>query len=81
MSSAFWDDLAEDLKDPEFLREFLRESIRITVIDRQANGLDCDPSDQQWYIDDKGRLWAEITDLDTFLDYLQEKENTEHGSE
>ena len=38
--SAFWDDLAEDLKDPEFLREYVRESIRIDTIDQLVNELD-----------------------------------------
>ena len=38
--SAFWDDLAEDLKDPEFLREYVRESIRIETIDQLVNALD-----------------------------------------
>lgn len=38
--SAFWDDLAEDLKDPEFLREYVGESIRIETIDQLVNALD-----------------------------------------
>jgi transcriptional regulator with XRE-family HTH domain len=38
-TSAFWDDLAEDLKDPEFLREFVRESVRIATIDAMVNEL------------------------------------------
>lgn len=37
---AFWDDLAEDLKDPEFLREYVRESVRIQTIDQLVNALD-----------------------------------------
>jgi len=36
----FWDDLAEDLEDPEFLREFVVESVRIATIDRVVNALD-----------------------------------------
>lgn len=32
---AFWDDLAEDLKDPEFLRTYIVESIRIATMDRR----------------------------------------------
>jgi DNA replicative helicase MCM subunit Mcm2 (Cdc46/Mcm family) len=28
--TAFWDDLAKDLEDPEFLREYVAESIRIS---------------------------------------------------
>jgi transcriptional regulator with XRE-family HTH domain len=38
--SAFWDDLAEDLKDPEFLRTYVVESIRIATVDRIMNQLD-----------------------------------------
>jgi len=38
--SAFWDDLASDLEDPEFLREYVAESIRIATIDRIINELD-----------------------------------------
>lgn len=38
--SAFWGDLAEDLKDPEFLRTYVVESIRIATIDRIMNQLD-----------------------------------------
>ena len=39
-SSVFWDDLARDLEDPEFLREYLAQSIRIATIDRIVNELD-----------------------------------------
>jgi transcriptional regulator with XRE-family HTH domain len=38
--SVFWDDLASDLDDPEFLREYVAESIRIATIDRIVNQLD-----------------------------------------
>lgn len=38
--SAFWVDLAEDLKDPEFLREYVVESIRISAVDTLVNELD-----------------------------------------
>lgn len=38
--SAFWDDLAMDLKDPEFLRDYVVESMRIATIDRLVNELD-----------------------------------------
>jgi transcriptional regulator with XRE-family HTH domain len=38
--SVFWDDLASDLGDPEFLREYVAESIRIATIDRIVNELD-----------------------------------------
>ncbi|MGN6612344.1 MAG: helix-turn-helix transcriptional regulator [Angustibacter sp.] len=39
-TSAFWDDLARDLEDPEFLREFVVESMRVATIDRVVNALD-----------------------------------------
>jgi DNA-binding phage protein len=38
--SVFWDDLARDLEDPEFLREYVAESVRINTIDRLVNTLD-----------------------------------------
>lgn len=38
--SVFWDDLAKDLEDPEFLRTYIVESIRIASIDRLINELD-----------------------------------------
>ena len=38
--SVFWDDLASDLEDPEFLREYVAESIRIATVDRIVNELD-----------------------------------------
>lgn len=38
--SLFWTDLARDLEDPEFLRDYVRESIRIATIDRLVNELD-----------------------------------------
>jgi transcriptional regulator with XRE-family HTH domain len=38
--SAFWDDLAADLQDPEFLRDYVVESMRIATIDRLVNELD-----------------------------------------
>lgn len=38
--SAFWDDLAQDLQDPEFLREYIAESVRIATIDALVNALD-----------------------------------------
>lgn len=37
---AFWADLAEDLQDPEFLRHYVVESMRIATIDRIVNALD-----------------------------------------
>jgi transcriptional regulator with XRE-family HTH domain len=39
-SSVFWDDLARDLHDPRFLREYVAESVRIATIDRIVNELD-----------------------------------------
>lgn len=36
----FWDDLARDLEDPEFLREYVVESMRIATIDAIVNALD-----------------------------------------
>lgn len=38
--SAFWDDLARDLEDPEFLREYVLESMRIATIDEVVNAID-----------------------------------------
>jgi transcriptional regulator with XRE-family HTH domain len=38
--SVFWDDLTRDLMDPQFLREYVAQSIRITTIDRIVNELD-----------------------------------------
>ena len=40
MMSAFWEDLARDLDDPEFLREYVVESMRIATIDHVVNALD-----------------------------------------
>lgn len=37
--SAFWEDLARDLEDPQFLREYVVESVRIATIDRLVNAL------------------------------------------
>jgi len=37
---AFWEDLAQDLQDPEFLREYVKESMRIATIDDVVNRLD-----------------------------------------
>lgn len=37
---AFWDDLARDLEDPEFLREYIAESMRIATIDSIMSALD-----------------------------------------
>ncbi|MEV8514083.1 helix-turn-helix transcriptional regulator [Dactylosporangium sp. NPDC051484] len=38
--SVFWDDLAADLTDPEFLRQYIVETMRITTIDQVVNALD-----------------------------------------
>lgn len=38
--SAFWDDLAADLNDPEFLRHYVVESMRIATVDTIINRLD-----------------------------------------
>src|SRR6476469_4028711 len=38
--TTYWDDLVEDLKDPEFLRAYLTESLRVETIDRLVNALD-----------------------------------------
>ena len=38
--SIFWKDLAQDLEDPEFLRAYIVETVRITTIDSVINQLD-----------------------------------------
>lgn len=38
--SAFWEDLAKDLEDPEFRQHYLIESVRIATIDEVVNALD-----------------------------------------
>lgn len=40
LAGAFWEDLARDLQDPEFLREYVVESVRIATIDWIVNALD-----------------------------------------
>lgn len=40
MTSAFWGDLTRDLQDPAFLREYVRESVRIATTDAIMNALD-----------------------------------------
>jgi DNA-binding phage protein len=40
LTSTFWDDLAADLEDPDFLREYITESVRIASIDAIINTLD-----------------------------------------
>ena len=38
--TTYWDDLVEDLKDPEFLRAYLTESLRVATIDQLVQDLD-----------------------------------------
>lgn len=38
--SEYWDDLAEDLQDPTFLRAYITESLRVETIDRLVHELD-----------------------------------------
>jgi len=38
--SAFWEDIAGDVEDPDFLREYITQSIRIATIDAVINALD-----------------------------------------
>jgi DNA-binding phage protein len=40
LSSVFWEDLGRDLEDPQFLREYVTESVRIASIDAIINTLD-----------------------------------------
>ena len=40
MQSVFWDDLAGDIEDPQFLREFITESVRVATVDSVINTLD-----------------------------------------
>ena len=39
-NKAFWNDLARDLEDPEFLREYIVESMRIATVDAIVHELD-----------------------------------------
>lgn len=38
--SVYWDNLVEDLKDPEFLRPYLTESLRVATVDQLVDDLD-----------------------------------------
>lgn len=38
--SVYWDDLVEDLRDPEFLRAYITESLRVATVDRLVHELD-----------------------------------------
>ena len=40
MTSVFWEDLARNMRDPEFAREYLLESVRIATVDAVINALD-----------------------------------------
>lgn len=40
MSTTYWNDLVEDLKDPEFLRAYITESLRVATIDQLVHDLD-----------------------------------------
>jgi DNA-binding phage protein len=40
MNGLFWDDLVRDVKDPEFLREYVAESVKIAATDAVINALD-----------------------------------------
>jgi DNA-binding phage protein len=40
MATSFWDDLVEDLKDPDFLRAYVVESVRIATVDAVVHALD-----------------------------------------
>ena len=37
MTRAFWDDVANDVQDPEFARAYADEAIRISAIDSLSN--------------------------------------------
>lgn len=39
-ADVFWTDLAEDIKDPRILREYVIESVRIAAIDDMINAID-----------------------------------------
>jgi DNA-binding phage protein len=38
--TTYWEDLAEDLKNPEFLRSYITESLRVSTIDQLVHDLD-----------------------------------------
>lgn len=38
--TAFWEDLGRDLQEPEFLREYVVESMRISTVDSVVNAID-----------------------------------------
>jgi DNA-binding phage protein len=40
VSGVFWDDLARDMEDPAFLRDYITESVRIATVDAIINALD-----------------------------------------
>jgi transcriptional regulator with XRE-family HTH domain len=39
-TDTFWNDLAHDLEDPDFLREYIVETMRIATVDAVVNDLD-----------------------------------------
>ena len=40
MASIFWYDLAKDMQDPAFAREYVIESVRVATVDAIINSLD-----------------------------------------
>jgi transcriptional regulator with XRE-family HTH domain len=40
MTEAFWDDLTANAEDPEFVREYIIASVRVSTIDTIVNALD-----------------------------------------
>lgn len=38
--TTYWDNLADDLKDPAFLRSYITESMRVSTIDQLVHDLD-----------------------------------------
>lgn len=40
LSSLFWENLARDLEDPQFLREYVTQAIRIAAVDAVIEALD-----------------------------------------
>ncbi|WP_283138240.1 helix-turn-helix domain-containing protein [Rhizohabitans arisaemae] len=40
MEDLFWEDLRRDLEDPELLREYVAESVKIAAVDAVVNALD-----------------------------------------
>lgn len=57
-TSEFWKDLAEDLKNPELLKAYIDESIRVATIDQQVN-------DEQEIITQIHGTWNQKTNVFT----------------